>query len=321
MTAPSSASAPTARRDASMTLLTEVMTRPLDPGYAAAAERRRQLDLPDGPGRHGRTPLAVVALAAVVLLLAVAFLQARGQRPAGVREREQLIAEITRVDAAANRLQVRNAALVQQLDAERRRQLEGQAESGLADRVAALGLVTGAAAVTGPGVVLTVDDAEQVAQAGDGSDPRADTTADDGRVLDADLQVAVNGLWQAGAEAVSVNGQRLTALSAIRSAGQAVLVDYRPLAPPYVVQAIGDPGTLQTRFSDGSGGRSLQYLKDNYGVRFGIAPSDSLTLPASAGLTTRRAQVPGSEPTASAGATGASRSSRTSEPTDREATP
>ncbi|GMA89252.1 hypothetical protein GCM10025868_45020 [Angustibacter aerolatus] len=258
----------------------------------------------------------------VGLLLAVAFLQARGQRPAGVREREQAHRRDhprRRRRQPAAGAQRRPGAAGSTPSAAAR--LEGQAESGLADRVAALGLVTGAAAVTGPGVVLTVDDAEQVAQAGDGSDPRADTTADDGRVLDADLQVAVNGLWQAGAEAVSVNGQRLTALSAIRSAGQAVLVDYRPLAPPYVVQAIGDPGTLQTRFSDGSGGRSLQYLKDNYGVRFGIAPSDSLTLPASAGLTTRRAQVPGSEPTASAGATGASRSSRTSEPTDREATP
>ena len=49
-------------------------------------------------------------------------------------------------------------------------------------------------------------------------------------MLDRDLQVIVNGLWAAGAEAIAVNGQRLTACSAIRSAGEAILVDFRPLS-------------------------------------------------------------------------------------------
>ena len=44
-----------------------------------------------------------------------------------------------------------------------------------------------------------------------------------------DLQIVVNGLWASGAEAVSVNGQRLTSKAAIRFAGQAILVNYRPL--------------------------------------------------------------------------------------------
>ena len=46
-----------------------------------------------------------------------------------------------------------------------------------------------------------------------------------------DLQIVVNGLWDAGAEAISVNGQRLTSKSAIRFAGQAILVNYRPADP------------------------------------------------------------------------------------------
>ena len=48
----------------------------------------------------------------------------------------------------------------------------------------------------------------------------------------------------------------VTAVSAIRSAGEAILVDYRPLSPPYRISAIGDPDTLQTRFSDGPGGET-----------------------------------------------------------------
>ncbi len=116
----------------------------------------------------------------------------------------------------------------------------------------------------------------------------------------------VNGLWDAGAEAVSVNGQRLTALSAIRSAGEAILVDYRPLSPPYRVSAIGDPSSLQTRFMSGPGGRDVQYLKDNFGVRVDIASSSKLVLPASAGLGTRRAKAVGTQSSSSGSATTAS---------------
>ncbi|MGN6610818.1 MAG: DUF881 domain-containing protein [Angustibacter sp.] len=279
------------RPDASMTLLIEVMTRPLDPGYEAAAERRRALGTQDDAGARGRSAIAVLALVAVGLLLATAWWQTRGTRPAGVTAREQLAAEIQRQDAAAGRLQQRNAALVAQIETERSRQLQLSAESGLADQVATLGLVTGATAAAGPGVVVTVNDAESVSGSGDGSNPRAQQNADDGRVLDQDLQLVVNGLWEAGAEAMAINGQRLTALSAIRSAGQAILVDYRPLSPPYKISAIGDPETLQSRFMNGAGGRDLQYLKDNFGIRFDLTSSSRLTLPASAGLSTRRAKA------------------------------
>lgn len=280
---------PTPQRpaNASMALLNQVMDRPLDPAYAAAAERRRARG--QTPGQSGRSPLTLVVVLLVGLLLATAALQARGQLTSRVATRDQLVAEITRQDKAAAGLQRSNVDLQARIEAERARQLVQQSQAGLADEVSRLGLVTGALAVTGPGVTLTVDDAPST-QGVAGNDPRASTTADDGRVLDQDLQVAVNGLWAAGAEAVSINGQRLTALSAIRSAGQAILVDYRPLSPPYTITAIGDPDTLPARFGAGAGGRDLQYLADNFGVRYSVTPSQRLTLPASAGLDVRRAQ-------------------------------
>ena len=79
----------------------------------------------------------------------------------------------------------------------------------LAGQVDQLRLATGEAPVAGPGVVLTVNDAPQ-AQPTDDSQDRGGGTAGDGRVLDRDLQTMVNGLWSAGAEAVAVNGRRLT---------------------------------------------------------------------------------------------------------------
>lgn len=282
------------RLDASMTLITEVMERPLDPGYASAAARRREQG--EEPGRGVRTPLTLLTLFLVGLLLAAAALQARGQSTARLSERAQLVQEITKLDAAAAQLQRSNAQLQQQIETERALRLQQQAQGGLADKVSRLGIATGAVAVVGPGLVLQVDDAESVGNQSGVNDPRAGTEADDGRVLDQDLQVLVNGLWAAGAEAVAINGQRLTALSAIRSAGLAILVDYRPLSPPYQISAIGDPDNLQTRFSNGAGGRDLQYLKDNFGIRASITSSKQLSLPASSGLDVRHAVPEGGVP-------------------------
>ena len=94
----------------------------------------------------------------------------------------------------------------------------------------------------GPGVMITVDDA-----------PSANRDARD-RVLDTDLQMLANGLWKAGAEAIDINGHRLSNLTAIRSAGDAITVDYRSLTRPYEVHAIGDPRTLEARFVESSKG-------------------------------------------------------------------
>ncbi len=120
--------------------------------------------------------------------------------------------------------------------------------------------------------------------------PRDAAFSDTGRVRDRDLQRVVNGLWQAGAEAVSVNGRRLTALSAIRAAGDAVLVDNRPLAPPYTVLALGPGEELATAFRATAEGRHLEVLREEYGIRAGTTVHDRLELPAAPGLTTRTAR-------------------------------
>ena len=282
------------RLDASMNLLTEMMERPLDAGYAAAAQARRERGEP--AGGNPRSALTLVTVVVVGLLLAAAALQARGQTTAGLSERAQLVQEITKLDTAAARLQQSNAKLAEQIDNERALRLQQQAQGDLARQVSRLGIATGAVGVVGPGLVLEVNDAESVGDTSGVPDPRDDAEADDGRVLDQDLQLLVNSLWAAGAEAVAINDQRLTALSAIRSAGLAILVDYRPLSPPYRIRAIGDPGTLRARFSDGAGGRDLQYLKDNFGIRASLSSADRLTLPASSGLDVRHAVPEGGVP-------------------------
>lgn len=270
-----------------MSLLTRLMDHSLDDGYAEAAARHgtrpRGERLPQL--LRGRAWLAV-GLVLTALVLTVGAAEARIEAPDLAREREELIDRVEDRTAAVDDLD----RTIEQLHEEvADRQREALAEPG-SDRAALLALLAGAAEAEGPGVRLVVDDAADAGTGGTGG-PRGSTSfADDGRVRDRDLQRIVNGLWLAGAEAVSVNGRRLTALSAIRAAGDAILVDNRPLAPPYTVLAIGDGERLLERFRKNADGRYLDALQDNYGIRAGISTRDDLRLPAAAGLSVRHAE-------------------------------
>jgi uncharacterized protein YlxW (UPF0749 family) len=110
-------------------------------------------------------------------------------------------------------------------------------------------------------------------------------------VLDRDVQSIVNALWAGGAEAVAVNGERLTTQSAIRQAGDAILVNFVPLASPYVVTAIGDPVTLETSFGSSGAAARMRTLAQVYGLQFGYARAGELTLAAAPTVRLRYAQA------------------------------
>lgn len=282
----SKATAPARPVDASMTLITSMLQRPLDPGYAAAAERREQEGLPRATSL--RSPSLIVFAVIIGVLVGIAAMTLRGTETSKQRTKSSLIERIETqrsvVDeraAAASALRSEIAAL----DAETLRDVSGS----LADDVERLALVTGAVPVQGPGFVVTVDDAPTEESSGSNSEPRADDAPQDGKVIARDLQIVTNSLWEAGAEAVSVNGQRLTTTASIRFAGEAILVDYRPLTRPYVITAIGDPGKLPARFAGGSGGTYLSTLKNSFGIRAETVVRPKVTIPASATLGTREA--------------------------------
>ncbi len=133
-------------------------------------------------------------------------------------------------------------------------------------------LEVGAAAVPlkGPGLTLTIDDAPSVdADANAGSRPSSGFQ--EGRVTSGDLQIIVNGLWGAGAEAIAINGHRLSSTAAIRFAGQAIIVDFRPLARPYVITALGDPQGMQQIFEPSFAGVYLDQLTQEFQIRSSLS--------------------------------------------------
>lgn len=283
------ATPPGRRPDESMTLLTSMMERPLDPGYAAAAAEREAAGLPPSTGT--RTPTVVVAAVVTGLLLATGALALRTPSSSAIRAKANLVSQIESRRDAVDKQEARLRAVQAEVDALQAQAL-GQDESSLQTRLAALTLASGAEPVTGKGIVVELDNAPGSDDTTADGNPRTDAEKDEGKVFSKDLQIVVNGLWEAGAEAISVNGQRLTSKSAIRFAGEAILVNYRPLARPYTISAIGDPEDLQVEFADNDGGAYARALKDNYGIRVSIDAADTLRLPAATSLTVREAIVP-----------------------------
>ncbi|GLW72471.1 membrane protein [Kitasatospora phosalacinea] len=272
------------RPDASMSLLTTVMEHSLDDGYAEAARARGA----EGSSRlpttaKGRLVLAL-GLALATVVVTVGAVNTHAAAPVLAKERDALVSRVNEANAAADALQ-------RQVEEDRDKVEQAQdaaLQTGDDGGAAALAAQTGTGEITGPGVKLVIDDASGSGSGGNVSDPRnGGGYGKNGRVKDHDLQYAVNGLWLAGAEAVSVNGQRLTALSAIRAAGDAILVDNRPLVPPYTVLAIGDGPRLARAFQDNEGGHYLKIIQDSYGIRSTLSTQKSLTLPAALGVTLR----------------------------------
>jgi uncharacterized protein YlxW (UPF0749 family) len=269
------------RRDASMSLLTSLLNDTLDPGYAETAARRKALGEPDAGHSHWTkrvSPTVLFGVAAVALVLVIAAIQTHREAPTVERERQQLISRVQEGERKNSADESMISALRGQLQAAQALALGP--EQGKA--FTAMSVATGASPVTGPGLEVVLNDA-----AGAGgpasTDPRQNSS-NESRVLDVDLQHAANGLWAAGAEAIAINGQRLTALSAIRTAGSAIMVDFRPLSPPYTLQAIGDPKSMAAKFADGADGRYLFALKSQYGIGFTTNTKSKLNLPAATQL-------------------------------------
>ena len=245
-------------------LLTRITQESLDEEYRQVAERRSARDAARRTDRRAHVTAAVV-VAAFGILVTVAALQTSANSGVADASRSSLLHQISQRRAEAAQLQTRlvelreqNVALGEGLDS------ATAAASRSSTRATQLAAQTGFGPVHGPGIVITVDDAP------DGEPVRA-----------VDLARLVNGLWAAGAEAISINGKRLTGRSALGNSGAAInLNGPPPLSPPYVVSAIGNKKTLQADLLDTSTGLSFSNLADALGFKLSMHNVDDMTLPA-----------------------------------------
>jgi uncharacterized protein YlxW (UPF0749 family) len=249
-----------------MGLLSYLTAHAVDEDYAAAAERR--ISGSRAPARRRIGVAGAIVLAVFAMLALTAAAQTSKDSVTQERERRALIDQVKVRKAAVAEDRRTVARLRAETDRLETQLLRNTDSSG--GVVAELGLLSsrsGTSPVRGPGVEIVVDDAVAA-------------ESDRNKVLDSDLQKLVNGLWRAGAEAISINGERLTNVSAIRHAGSAITVNFTSLNRPYRILAIGDRKTLPARFADTTSGQAWLDLQREVGLRFTMRTQKSLRLPA-----------------------------------------
>ena len=246
--------------------LQRIASASLDPDYETYTARHRADPVRNRIRFIGVRAFGLLLVGALVSLSFTAAIADNSRRaPNTSAARASLIQEINSAISESDSASLANKRLRESVNALQqdvfRLGSEGSITGGELERLAGL---VGESKVKGEGIVITL-------VASDIANP----------VLDTDLQTLINLLWLSGAEAIAIEGERLTALSAIRSAGSAILVDYRPINPPYVIYAVGSKGSLSNALTTGRGESFIRELTDAFGIQVKVQKRNSITLPAS----------------------------------------
>lgn len=145
----------------------------------------------------------------------------------------------------------------------------------LNEKLANVNIAAGLTSVSGPGIVINLDDNPDPLRIGD--------NPDDYLIHDHNLLFLINDLRGAGAEAISINEQRILASSEIRCAGPTILVNTTRVGAPFEIKAIGNPEGLE-RFIRTSG-QQLRELEAR-GIKINIKKSGKVVIPALSGVLT-----------------------------------
>jgi uncharacterized protein YlxW (UPF0749 family) len=275
-----------ARRPATTQQLIDLVLDPRDPGYEAAARRRGGTKV-----RHWYDR-PTVALGCVIIgfVLAVAWVHTHRSAPEAAKVHDSLVHRVRSAEQNSADLESQEAKLNTKLS-----QLQAAALPGSSSLLRDLNrsqLIAGEVAAKGPGLEVRLAEPKPVAQPTDVPGHGERTPVSGGHILiDRDVRSVVNQLWADGAEAISVNGIRLTPTSAVRFAGDAVLVDFSPISSPYIVDAIGDSDLLATGFASSDVASRYQTLASAKGIGFSFTEKTNLSLSASAETTPRYARV------------------------------
>ena len=176
---------------------------------------------------------------------------------------------------------------------------EGSALGRTEEDLTALRDVVGLRPVAGPGLTVVLDDApgraidavsEEAAALEDGTAP--EVSVSDLVVHQQDIQAVANALWEAGAEAMTIRGQRVIATTGIKCVGNAVILHGVPYSPPYDIRAVGDPTALRESLAASAYVSSYRDVAAAYGLGYEVLSERELRLPGYTGPTALRYASP-----------------------------
>ena len=234
---------------------------------ARAAQRRRDRDR----SRLARTlTAAVCGLAGLMIIISATHAQGTDLRPARNTDLVSLVQSQSRHNAELTR---QLGTLRQEVDALAAR---GNAQSALGPEISRQGERVGLTEVVGPAVKVTLDDAPS-SVAANGIEP--DLLV----VHQQDIQAVVNALWSGGAEAMTIQGQRVISTTAVKCVGNTVVLHGIPYSPPYDVVAIGDQARLHDALATSEPIQIYQQYVESYGLVFREKSLPRVRLPAHEG--------------------------------------
>ncbi len=217
-----------------------------------------------------------IALAALGFLIA-AQLRSEGPRVRyTTQERSPLIETALSLQRNQDALKTRILQLNDEI-----RDLQGRGEGAAAvvrdlnDQLEDARIAAGLVPLEGPGLVLQLDDSTLSIPSG--------ATASDYVVTAQDLRTVVDALWEAGAEAIAINGERVVAVTAISDIGGTILVNYAYLTAPYQVTALGPKGLYDRLTAVDSFAELVRTRADAFGLQIGFAEPEKVVVPAYAG--------------------------------------
>ena len=237
---------------ASMSLLNSLLANPLDAGYEHFHADR---------GSRPASVIGTIGVFAVAVALGFASIVATSSLRAPASDvksnlKAQASERTDTVEALNNDVQSLGRAIEQY-----------SSTGPTAASHPAQDLVTATTPVVGPGITVTLTD-------------RGGPGKGSGAVRDQDLAMVVNALWAAGADAVSINGQRVGPDTFVHTAGSVILVNVTPVSSPYEVSAIGDANALSVALVRGATGDYLSAAQSVTGMTVSSKVSDHLQMEA-----------------------------------------
>lgn len=227
--------------------------------------------------RHPRLArsASVIVMALAGLMMTTAATNSRGHdlRP----ERDTDMATLVRSQASHNAaLQKEAAGLRAQVeDLSKANQTPGVTSSVISS-ASALAPSVGLEAVSGKALRVTLDDAP-LSENPDGVDANMLV------VHQQDIQMVVNTLWSGGAEAMTIQGQRVISTTAVKCVGNTVVLHGVAYAPPYVIEAIGDLNAMQKALDTSEAVRIYKEYVSAYQLGWSVERAGQVTMPAYTG--------------------------------------
>jgi uncharacterized protein YlxW (UPF0749 family) len=201
-------------------------------------------------------------------------------------EPEIVAATIARLEAEQAELKARIADMRRRIGELQSSSTQGaSSQNEVNGRIEQARIGSGMTALEGPGIVATLNDS---------TDSTVPPNEDPANYIihDYDLRDVLNALWAAGAEAISLNGERLVSTSSLYCVGTTILCNATRLSPPYEVRAIGDPGALEAAVRNSPQMEKLNQRALIYDIPITVEQRERVEVPAYSGsVVFRHAEV------------------------------